>query len=200
LPAAALPDPYILPAEVPRRHSRLGRWIGRRVFEGLGWRLEGVFPAEGRLVVAVAPHTSNWDFVVCAALMLALDLRLSFLGKHSLFFWPMSILMRWLGGIPVDRSSARGVVGDTLSAFADRPQLVLALAPEGTRVAVTRFRTGFLQIAHGAGVPVLLVAIDNAARTIRILDRLRIGSDIEAERLRVEARFLPYQRARHVVR
>jgi 1-acyl-sn-glycerol-3-phosphate acyltransferase len=154
-----------------------------------GWGFEGSFPDIPRLVIAVAPHTSNWDFVHGAAAMFALDLRLSFIGKHTLFVWPFSAFLRWMGGIPVDRTAPHGVVGEAIASFGERRARILVIAPEGTRKKVERFKTGFLHIARGAGVPVLLVGLDYATRTVRIGPLIEVGEDIEAERRRVEAHF-----------
>ena len=171
---------------IPRRRSALWRWIGRTVLTLARWRVEGDFPDIPRMVVAVAPHTSNWDFVLGAATMFALDLRISFIGKHTLFVWPFSAVLRWMGGIPVDRSAAHGVVGESVRAFAGTGAKLLVLAPEGTRRKVERFKTGFLHIALGAQVPLLLVSLDYAARCTRIGPVLEVGEDIEAERVRIE--------------
>lgn len=179
----------VMPPAVPRRGSALWRWIGQAVMRITGWRFEGSFPDTARLVIAVAPHTSNWDFLHGAAAMFALDLKASFIGKHTLFVWPFARLLKWMGGIPVDRSAARGVVGEAIDSFRGAPALVLAIAPEGTRRKVGRYRTGFLHIARGAGVPVLLVGLDYAVRRVRIGPVIEIGEDIDAERLRVEAHF-----------
>lgn len=154
-----------------------------------GWGFEGNFPDLPRLVIAVAPHTSNWDFVHGAAAMFALDLKVAFIGKHTLFVWPFSLFFRWMGGIPVDRSAAHGVVGEAIEGFRQSPARVLAIAPEGTRRKVERFKTGFLHIARGAGVPVLLVGLDYATRTVHIGPLFEVGEDIEAERVKVEAHF-----------
>ena len=182
----AIPE---MPASIPRRESPLWRWIGRTVMRVAGWGIEGNFPDLPRMVVAVAPHTSNWDFVHGAAAMFALDLRVSFIGKHTIFVWPFSKFFRWMGGIPVDRSAARGVVGEVVDSFRNASSLVLAIAPEGTRRKVERFRTGFLHIARGAGVPVVLVGLDYSTRTVRIGPLIEVGEDIDAERLRIEAHF-----------
>lgn len=187
--SVALP---VVPPAIPRRGSAPWRWIGRTVMHLSGWRVEGAFPDIAKLVVAVAPHTSNWDFVHGAAAMFALDLRLSFIGKHTLFVWPFAAFLRWMGGIPVDRSASRGVVGEAVSWFRDDPSRMLAIAPEGTRRKVERFRTGFLHIARGAGVPVVLVGLDYATRSVRIGPVIDVGEDIEAERTRIEAYFATF--------
>ena len=187
-----------LPPAVPTRGSRTMRAVGRVALAFLGWRIDGTMPDRPRFVVAVAPHTSNWDFVVGAATMFALDLRLTFLGKHTLFVGPFARLMRWMGGTPVDRSAPHGVVGEAQAAFARSTQLVMAIAPEGTRKRVERFRTGFLHIARGAQVPVVLAALDYGARCVRIGPVIDVGPDIEAERERIEAHFarIPGKRVR----
>ena len=178
-----------LGSKVPRRGNRIAVALGRFLLRALGWRIEGEIPNLAKLVIAVAPHTSNWDFVVGMAAMFALDLRLTFIGKHTIFAGPLAPLLRWMGGIPVDRSAPHGVVGESIRAFGEADRLVLAIAPQGTRKAVPHFKSGFLHIARGAGVPVLLAAFDYEARCVRFGGLVRPGPDIEAERERIEAYF-----------
>ena len=185
-----------LGAEVPRRGSFLVRSFGRAMLRLLGWRVEGEFPNLPKFVVAVAPHTSNWDFVVGVSAMFALDLRLAFIGKHTIFRGPFAPVLRWMGGIPVDRSSPHGLVGESVAAFAATERRILVIAPEGTRKRVAHFKSGFLHIARGAGVPVTLATLDYAARCVRIGPTFEVGPDIEAERARTEAWFAPI-RGRH---
>ena len=163
--------------------------VGRLVLALLRFRVEGEIPDVPKLVIAVAPHTSNWDFVVGAATMFALDLRLAFLGKHTLFRPPFGAAMRWMGGIPVDRSSPHGVVGDAVSAFRSVDRRILAVAPEGTRKRMPQFKTGFLHIAREARVPVVLAALDYEARCVRLGPTMQAGDDVEADRRRIEAHF-----------
>jgi len=182
-----------VPPSIPRRGSAFWRWLGRTLLRLSNWRLEGAFPDVPRCVVAVAPHTSNWDFPVGASAMFALDLKLKFIGKHTLFVWPFAAFLRWMGGIPVDRSAAYGVVGEAVDAFRASPAFMLVIAPEGTRSKVHRFKTGFLHIARGAGVPVALVALDWGTRTIRIGPVVEVGEDIEAERARIEGYYAQFR-------
>lgn len=163
--------------------------VGRTALARLGWRVEGAIPNLPKFVIAVAPHTSNWDFAVGVATMFALDLKIAFLGKHTIFRWPFGSALRWLGGIPVDRSSSHGIVADSVRAFDNSDRLVLAIAPEGTRKRVERFRTGFLHIARGARAPVLLAALDYGERCVRFGPLLEPGEDVEADRARIEAHF-----------
>jgi 1-acyl-sn-glycerol-3-phosphate acyltransferase len=178
-------------ASVPRRGSAPTRAFGRALLRLLGWHIAGEVPDLPKFLVAVAPHTSNWDFVVGMAVMFALDLRLTFIGKHTLFRGPLSPILRWMGGIPVDRSSAHGLVSESIAAFAQTDRRILVIAPEGTRARVTQFKSGFLHIARGARVPVLLVAFDYQARCVRFGPWFEPGEDIEAERVKTEAFFAP---------
>jgi len=178
-----------LGAAVPRRASPVARALGRAALALLGWRVEGAIPDLPKFVIAVAPHTSNWDFVVGAAAMLALDIDLAFLGKHTLFRGPLAPLMRWLGGIPVDRTGPHGVVAESARAFRGVERRVLALAPQGTRKGQGRFRSGFLHIAREAGVPVVPAALDYATRVVRIGPPFEPTSDPQADLARFEAHF-----------
>jgi 1-acyl-sn-glycerol-3-phosphate acyltransferase len=175
--------------QIPRRGNAATRALGHALLRTLGWTVEGEVPNVPKFVVAVAPHTSNWDFVVGIGAMFALDLRIGYLGKHTLFRWPFGAFMRWTGGIPVDRSSPHGVVGDSIAAFSRTDRRILAIAPEGTRARVGHFKSGFLQIARGAGVPVVLATLDWGAKVVRFGPTFEPGEDIEADRRRTEAFF-----------
>lgn len=169
-------------ASVPKRGWRVGRLVGRAVFRAAGWSFPGSIPDIPKGVIIVAPHTSNWDFVIGAAAMLAMDLDARFLGKHTLFKGPLGVFMRWLGGIPVDRSlSGTGVVEDMVVQFNQSEQLILALAPEGTRKAVTQWKTGFHRIALAAGVPIVATALDWGRREIRFREPLPPTDDVTAD-------------------
>jgi 1-acyl-sn-glycerol-3-phosphate acyltransferase len=131
-----------------------------------GWSFEGTLPDIPKVVISVAPHTSNWDFVVGVMALWALDLRISFIGKHTLFKGWFGRWMTSIGGIPVDRSAAHGVVGEMVNAFHRSPRMVFALAPEGTRQLDKGFKSGFLHIARCAHVPVLLAYFDFSRKVV----------------------------------
>ena len=153
------------------------------------WRVEGQIPNTPKLVIIAAPHTSNWDFVVGIAAKLALGLRVLFLGKNTLFVFPLGPLMRALGGRPIDRFASHDVVNDMVSEFARRDRLILALAPEGTRKSVARWRTGFYHIAHGAKVPILPVALNFGERSIQIGAPFMTTGNIEDDLRELQGRF-----------
>ncbi len=157
------------------------RLVGGLLLKLLRWRVEGAFPNEPRLVVVAAPHTSNWDFVVGIAAALALDLEAHWLGKHTLFRWPFAGLLRGIGGIPVDRSAGERVVDDVVAQFRRREKLFLAIAPEGTRKKVERWKSGFYRVASGAGVPMLPVALDYRVRVIRLCPTHTASGDYDKD-------------------
>ncbi|WP_241967708.1 lysophospholipid acyltransferase family protein [Pseudidiomarina insulisalsae] len=179
--------PQHLRAPLPTRGNRFSRWIGRVGMRLLGgWRIEGELPQTRQAIIPVAPHTSNWDFFVGVFVMLALGLKLSFLGKHTIFRFPVNGLLRWLGGIPVDRRAAQGVVGQMVEQFEQRDELILALAPEGTRKKVSEWKKGFLHMARRAEVPVIPVGMDFSRRVIDIRPPMMITGDIDEELQRVK--------------
>jgi 1-acyl-sn-glycerol-3-phosphate acyltransferase len=150
------------------------------VLRALGWRFEGRVPDVGRCVAIVAPHTSNWDFVVGLAGLFALGLDVRWLGKHTIFKRPFRRLLRWTGGIPVDRAAAGGVVA-TAARLLTHERMFLAIAPEGTRRRVDRWKTGFYRIAESAGVPIVPIVFDWSVRTVRFAGLFHPTGDLEAD-------------------
>ena len=146
-----------------------------------GWRFEGVVPNEPKFVIIVAPHTSNWDFPVGVMALFSLGFSVSFLAKHTVFGWPWGIFMRWLGGIPVERSVSRDRVAESVAAFNGADKLIFVVAPEGTRKLVPRWKTGFYHVARGAQVPIVPVYFDFATKVIGIGPAFRTTSDMERD-------------------
>lgn len=170
-----------VPSAIPQRGWRVGRGIGRLILKAVRWGFDGEIPSLSKGVIIVAPHTSNWDFVIGAAGMLALDLELRFLGKHTLFEGPLGFMFRGLGGIPVDRSQPGSIAEDTAARFENEEQLLLALAPEGTRGKVDHWKTGFHRIARAAQVPIIAVALDYGRRLIRFGPLVTPSDDLEGD-------------------
>lgn len=172
---------------VPVRGNAVSRAIGRASMSLVRWRFEGVMPDEPKFVIIVAPHTSNWDFTMGVAALFALGFRISFLGKHTIFKWPLGIFVRWLGGIAVDRAVSRDRVAEAVAALGSSDQLILAVAPEGTRKLVPEWKTGFYHVAHGANVPIVPVAFDYGAKAIRIGPSFRTTGDRERDIAKLKA-------------
>ena len=164
--------------------------IGRLLLGIARWSFAGTVPNVAKGVIIVAPHTSNWDFVIGAAAMLALDLDARFLGKHTLFAGPLAPLMRILGGIPIDRSQpGSGVVEEMGDRMRSADRLLLALAPEGTRSSVEKWKTGFHRIALLGGVPIAPVTLDYGRREIRFGPLVMPTEDINSDVAELEAFF-----------
>lgn len=158
-----------------------------------GWTVQPDPRLKPPCVFIGAPHTSNWDFVLLLGAMLVLRLDMRWLGKHTLFRFPFGGLMRWLGGIPVDRSRAHNRVADLVAAFARDPNLFLCIPPEGTRKKVERWKTGFYRIAAGAGVPILMTVIDAERKSMRLLDVYQPSGDIDRDLPQIQAHYLGFR-------
>ena len=137
-----------------------GARVARAWLSSFGWRIEGGPPSVPKAVVVAAPHTSNWDLPFTLAVATALGVRISWMGKHTLFRPPFGTLMRAVGGLSVDRRSPKGAVGEAIDLLARHESLFLVVAPAGTRRNTERWKTGFYRIAQGAGVPIVLGFLD----------------------------------------
>ena len=125
-----------------------------------GWQAVGEVPEPRRFIIIAAPHTSNWDFVNYLGLTADLGIRPHFMGKLSLFRWPIGGFMRQMGGVPVDRRNASNIVQQMAEEFGRRDEFMLTVAPEGTRGKARKWRTGFYQIALAARVPLVCGLMD----------------------------------------
>jgi 1-acyl-sn-glycerol-3-phosphate acyltransferase len=160
--------------------SRLALWL----LERLGWRLEfdGFPTLQG--VAIVYPHTSNWDFPIGLLAKWSMGVPAHFWGKDSLFKLPVvGAWMRWVGGMPIDRSLSKGVVGQMVQTFDEHKEndqlLWLGLAPEGTRSHTPGWRSGFYQLALGAKVPLALVKLDWGQRRFSVVDFYELSGQVE---------------------
>ena len=136
-----------------------------------------------------APHTSNWDGIWMLAAAGLYQVKLKWMGKKSLTDHPLGGLVRWLGCVPVDRTSASDVVYQMAAAFAGADRMILAIAPEGTRARAGEWKSGFYRIAMAAGVPLIVSVLDYGSRTIRIDGVIEPTGDYEADLPRIQARY-----------
>lgn len=173
----------------PQWGTAVSRALGRGVLRLLGWRLEVRFPAEPKLVIAAAPHTSNWDGVLAVAAILALGVRINWFAKASLFRWPFRGLLIWLGGVPITRDRARGVVEQTAEIFASKERIYIAVAPEGTRSRAPVWKSGFWQIARATGAPILTAYLDYGRKTIGTGPLIRPSEDYAGDLAQLQAFF-----------
>jgi len=140
--------------------SRFVLWVFLRWYRWSGWRAQGELPPFPRMGILGASHTSNGDFLVFVGTVVAVGRQVRFIGKHSLFRWPMGGFFRALGGVPVDRSKSQDLVSQVADQFAQHDDFCLIVAAEGTRSFTTEWKRGFYHIACKAGVPIVCAGPD----------------------------------------
>ena len=145
--------------------KNLFRGISIFLMNLLGWKKSGSLPDIPQYVLIVAPHTSNWDLFYGIIVAFSMKLDVYFMAKKELFRRPFGPVMKWLGGIPIERSVSDHTVDLVIRTFREGGRLVLAIAPEGTRSRVKSWKTGFYHIAAGAGVPIQLGFLDYSSKT-----------------------------------
>lgn len=190
-------DGFVLP-EVGPRVPRLKRGgalapLARALLRLSRWRVTGLVPNLPKLIVLAAPHSSLWDGIGGIGAAIALGVKAHWLGKHSLFRGPWRRPLLAAGGIPVDRSRAHGAVAQVVREFREREALWLAIAPEGTRKPVTRWKTGFWHIARAAEVPLLLVAFHYPEKRIVVGPLYHVGEDLEEDLRRIQRFYAPWR-------
>lgn len=167
---------------VPKRHGSivppLSAWLMKRV----GWHTVGEIPNISQAVVLALPHTSNMDGIFALPSLFALDIKISIMGKHTLFKVPvLKQLLIWTGIIPINRSAKGSVLQASIDKFKTGEPLFLGLSPEGTRDYTQSWKTGFYYLAVGAKVPILPVALDYNTKEVRFLTPVYPTGDIEAD-------------------
>ncbi|MCF0183060.1 MAG: 1-acyl-sn-glycerol-3-phosphate acyltransferase [Bacteroidaceae bacterium] len=138
-------------------------------------------PWPTKCIIALAPHTSNWDFIIGMLFLWSHRQQANFLMKSEWFFWPMGILMRYLGGIPVRRSKNTSMTDQLAARAAEMPVFHLCITPEGTRRPTTEWKHGFFYIAQKAQIPVVVYALDFKTRRILEGDTFVPSADMKAE-------------------
>ncbi len=147
----------------------------------LGWRVANVVPHLPKCVITVAPHTSNWDFIVAKLAYSSLGRTAHFLIKSEWFFFPFNLFFKRIGGIPVKRNRSESLTDTLAEEFQRREQMELAIAPEGTRKPVTKWKRGFYFIALKAGVPIMLIGLDYGKKEARFLGLFNPTGDYESD-------------------
>ncbi len=157
--------------------SHISRWI----LNLLGWNILKQLPESPKYVAIAAPHTSNWDFPLGILTASAMQLKISWIGKHTLFHWPYGWFFRAIGGIPIERGTGANLSQQMAARFANSDSLVLAIAPEGTRSKLDHWKTGFYYIATAANVPIALACLDYKNKEVGISAAFEPSGDIQAD-------------------
>ena len=175
--------------------NSLLRGLSIAILKGTGWKIEGTLPPHAaKSVLIAAPHTSNWDLPYTLMLAFALRLRVYWMGKQSLFRAPFGGLMRWLGGVPVNRGQAGNLVATSAQAMREAEgRLQLIIPPEGTRGKTRHWKTGFYFIAQQAGVPIMLAFVDYGRKVGGLGPAFEPTGDIEQDMVRIKAFYAPIQ-------
>ena len=157
-----------IPERLRGRRSKLLRKIARFGINISGWSIKGKVPDEERILIIAAPHTSNWDFILAMLAIFGLNIKLRWLGKHSIFKPGFKFFFKWLGGIPVYRDNPSTLIDSVVKIVKKEKSIVIAMTPEGTRKKVKRWKTGFLRIAKQTHSKILLISIDAPTKSIEI--------------------------------
>ena len=168
-------------ADNPFGVSAFMHGLAKQLFRLTGWKIEGSVHQPPRFVIIAAPHTSNWDAVILVVAAYILKVKLSWFLKDAAFVWPLGPIVRFFGGVPIDRSARRNVVAQAIDQFAEREHFILAVPPEGTRKHSTHWKTGFYYIAHGARVPIVLGFIDYRRKVAGLGPSFLPTGDIDAD-------------------
>jgi 1-acyl-sn-glycerol-3-phosphate acyltransferase len=182
----------MIPPKISHEGPRTGvltYWLARLVTTLICWDISGEIPQGKKFILIGAPHTSNWDFIFMLLTSWIFRLKVSFMGKDSLFWGPLGWVMRALGGIPIDRSSRSGVVDQMVARFNESQALVLVVTPGGTRGYSDHWKSGFYWIAYHARVPLLCGSINYAEKKVHLGLSFIPGGDLTKDMDRIRSFF-----------
>lgn len=157
--------------------KKISQWI----LKATGWTLIDNVPTEKKCVICVAPHTSNWDFIIGKLYYTALGRKASFLMKKEWFFFPLGLFFKAIGGVPVNRSKKNSITDQLAERFKQQEEFRLAVTPEGTRKPNKDWKKGFYYIAQKASVPIQLAYIDYAKKEVGIAANFYPTGDVEED-------------------
>lgn len=177
--------------------SRIFESICLRWFHRHGWSItQNIPPSLKQYVLIVAPHTSNWDFLVGVAARKIMGINVKYVAKSELFKWPIRNTLLQLGGFPVDRSKKNSFVDNVVQYFKTIDDFAVCITPEGTRSKVAKWKTGFYHMAILAQVPIIMVGFDYEKHSVVVSDPYYPSGNMEADFEEMHAFFRPIV-ARH---
>ena len=155
--------------------------VSRLILNLFGWKVVSDIPTQKKYVIIVSPHTSNWDFLMFLYAILSKRVQPNVMGKHTLFWWPLSAIMSFLGVVPIDRTQKGGVVEQGIEYFNSVDKTIILVTPEGTRSYRKDWKSGFYHIAWGAKVPLILCKVNFHTRTIFIGEEFNMTGDYDKD-------------------
>jgi 1-acyl-sn-glycerol-3-phosphate acyltransferase len=168
--------------------------LAKLVLDILGWKLEGMDQLfVPKCIIAVAPHTSQWDVVLLVFIRAAIGLRSHFIVKKEAFFFPLGQILRVLGAVEVDRSGGKNTVEAVTEVFKKRKEFRMTIAPEGTRKFTNTFKTGFYYIALNARIPIFLLGMDYDKKLAVVGDPFYPTGELEKDMAAIRSYFLPFK-------
>jgi 1-acyl-sn-glycerol-3-phosphate acyltransferase len=178
------------------QRKRLSQLLADSILSLISWQVDVTLPNARKFVLVGAPHTSGLDLFYTMLLKFSTGIELRWVGKDTLFAGPLGVIMRWLGGIPVNRRSRNNFVEQIVEQFRQHEHLIIAIAPEGSRGKTAYWKTGFYHIASGAQVPIALGFIDYPSRVVGIGLSLLPSGDIQADFSQIKT-FYSGKKGRH---
>lgn len=166
------------------------RWL---LYKQLGWSIDVTQEHPSKYIICLAPHTSNWDFLIGQLYSVSQGMNSNFLMKKEWFFWPLGPIFRHLGGIPVFRSKHSSMTDNMAEAARRADTFRLCITPEGTRSANAEWKKGFYYIAQKAGIPILLYGIDYEKRLITCTKTILPDGDIDRQMREIKLYFKDFK-------
>ena len=155
----------------------------------MGWTIDVTEDHPDKYIICLAPHTSNWDFLMGQLYIGAVGMKSNFLMKKEWFFWPLGPIFRSLGGIPVYRQRHTSMTDALAQTAKDAKMFHLCITPEGTRSPNPEWKKGFYFIAQKAGMPILLYGLDYERRLIQCTKTIVPNGDIDAQMKEIKQYF-----------
>lgn len=153
----------------------------------LHWKVKNILPDVPKCIIVVAPHTSNWDFVIGKLAYSSIGKTANFLIKKEWFIFPFNLFFKRIGGIPVERSKNNSMTEVLAAEFKKHNKLQLAITPEGTRKPVKKWKKGFYFIAVKANVPILLIGLDYSKKEVLFLDLFDPSGDYKTDIVKIKS-------------
>lgn len=170
--------------------NKFCRWL---LYKQLAWTINVTVEQPEKYIICLAPHTSNWDFLIGQIYAGAENMHINFLMKKEWFIWPLGPIFRALGGIPVNRHKKTSLTDQLAEKARNTPNFRLCITPEGTRKPTTEWKKGFYYIALKAQLPILLYGLDYQRKLIECTSAILPTGDIETDMRLIKTYFQNYK-------